>query len=72
MAVSALSRLNQKPYVLGSAATMWGWARSALHGLPRYENSEFRAYLRRYQARALLVGKRAAIEEIDHAADAAG
>jgi biofilm PGA synthesis N-glycosyltransferase PgaC len=61
LAASALSRINHKPYVLGSLAMLWGWTRSALQGKPRYENPEFRRYLRRYQLRALLFGKRRAI-----------
>ena len=63
MAASALSRVNQKPYLLGSVAMLWGWVKSALQGKPRYEDAEFRAYLRRYQRRALLVGKKRAVEE---------
>lgn len=64
MAASALSRVNQKPYVLGSAAMLWGWISSALTGKPRYENDAFRKFLRRYQMRALVVGKRRAVEEL--------
>ena len=68
MAASALSRANQRPYVLGSLAMLWGWVKSALQGKPRYEDAEFRAFLRRYQARALQVGKRRAIEEFSRGA----
>jgi poly-beta-1,6-N-acetyl-D-glucosamine synthase len=64
MLASAIYRMNDKPYVLGSLATLWGWVRSALQGKPRYEDAEFRRFLRRYQSRALLVGKKRAIEEI--------
>ena len=64
LAASALSRINQRPYVLGSLATMWGWIQSAALQRPRYENPEFRRFLRRYQRRALLVGKRRAIAEL--------
>lgn len=64
MAASAVSRMNQKPYVLGSLAMMWGWLSSALLRKPRYDNPAFRAFLRRYQMRALLVGKARAIEEL--------
>lgn len=63
MAASALSRANQAPYILGSMATLWGWVKSALQGKPRYADLEFRAFLRRYQMRSLLVGKRRAAEE---------
>jgi hypothetical protein len=64
MLASALSRMNQRPYVIGSLAMLWGYLRSALRRLPRYENPEFRRFLRRYQRRALVVGKRRAIEEL--------
>jgi biofilm PGA synthesis N-glycosyltransferase PgaC len=62
---SALKRAGEKPVVLGSLAMLWGWIKSALQGKARYEDPEFRSYLRRYQMRALLVGKKRAIAEID-------
>lgn len=62
MLASALFRLNQKPYVLGSMAMMWGWLKAALQGKPRYEDKAFRRFLRRYQWRVLLLGKRRALE----------
>ena len=64
IAASALYRMGEKPYVLGSLATLWGWVDSAIRGKPRYDNQEFRRFLRRYQYRALRVGKKRAIEEI--------
>ena len=60
---SVISRLNQKPYVLGQLAILWGWIGAALRGKPRYDNPEFRKFLRRYQWRALLVGKKRAAQE---------
>lgn len=64
LAASALFRLNQKPYVVGSLLSMWGWLRSAALRKPRYENLAFRRFLRRYQMRSLIVGKRRAIAEL--------
>ena len=64
LAASALSRLNQRPYLFGSLAIMWGWIKSAAERKPRYNNLEFRRFLHRYQARVLLVGKRRAVAEI--------
>jgi biofilm PGA synthesis N-glycosyltransferase PgaC len=64
LAASALLRINQRPYVLGSVAIMWGWIRSAVSKKPRYGNVEFRRFLRRYQMRVLFVGKRRAIREL--------
>ena len=62
MLASALFRLNQKPYVLGSLAMLWGWLKAALQGKPRYEDKAFRRFLRRYQWRVLLMGKRRALQ----------
>ena len=64
MAASAISRINKKPYVLGSLAMLWGWVKSAFAREPRYDDPEFRKFLRRYQWRVLLVGKKRALEEI--------
>ena len=64
MVAIAVHRLNQKPYVLGSMAMLWGWLKSALQGKSRYGDDEFRAFLRRYQLRALLFGKKRAIERM--------
>jgi len=65
MLASALYRTNEKPYVLGAAAMLWGWIASALQRKPRYADPRFREFLRRYQRRALLIGKRRALEEIE-------
>jgi poly-beta-1,6-N-acetyl-D-glucosamine synthase len=64
MVASSIYRLNRKPYVLGSLAMLWGWLKAALQGKPRYEDAAFRNFLRRYQWRALWVGKARALEEI--------
>ena len=71
MAASAISRVNDKPYAAGSLAMLWGWLKSALQRKPRYADPEFRRFLRRYQWRALLVGKKRAIEELTRDADGA-
>jgi biofilm PGA synthesis N-glycosyltransferase PgaC len=67
ISASAIFRMKQKPYVLGGLAIWWGWMKSALQHKPRYEDPEFRKFLRHYQWRALLVGKKRALEEIDQA-----
>jgi glycosyltransferase involved in cell wall biosynthesis len=64
MTASAIFRMRQKPYVVGGLAMLWGWVKSAIQRKPRYQDPAFRAFLRRYQRRALLAGKRRAIEEI--------
>ncbi len=65
MLASAVYRIPEKPYFVGGAFIFWGWLRSWMKGLPRYEEPGFREFLRRYHWRALLVGKRRAIEELD-------
>jgi glycosyltransferase involved in cell wall biosynthesis len=62
MAAAALGRINEKPYLTGSAAMLWGWLKSALQRKPRYADPEFRRFLRRYQMRALLLGKKRAVD----------
>ncbi|MDO8989433.1 MAG: glycosyltransferase family A protein [Sideroxyarcus sp.] len=64
MLASAVYRIPEKPYVVGGLAILWGWLRSALQRKPRYDDLEFRKFLRSYQWRSLMVGKRRAIEEI--------
>lgn len=62
MLASALSRVNQRPYVFGSLAILWAWLEGAIARKPRYDNPKFRRFLRAYQRRALLVGKARAVE----------
>jgi glycosyltransferase involved in cell wall biosynthesis len=65
MAASAMRRIAEKPVLFGSLAMLWGWVKSALQRKPRYNDLVFRQFLRRYQMRALIVGKRRAIDEIE-------
>ena len=46
--------------VIGSIAMLWGYFWSWLKALPRYDEPEFRSYLRSYQHACLRIGKRAA------------
>jgi len=69
---SALYRIGEKPFVVGGLLIVWGWLKSAYANKPRYGDAEFRAFLRRYQWRALLVGKKKAIEEIERRQALAG
>lgn len=71
MLANAVNRFDEKPFVLGSLAMLWGWINSALQRKPRYADLEFRQFLRRYHWRALRVGKRRAIEELRRGAERA-
>ena len=53
------------PALIGSAAMLWGYFRSWLKGLPRYDDLEFRRFLRSYQHACLRMGKRAATARVD-------
>ena len=48
------------PVLIGSVAMLWGYLRSWLRRLPRYDDLEFRRFLRSYQHACLRMGKRAA------------
>ena len=68
MVASSIFRLNQKPYIFGSAAILWGYVKSALRRKPRYTDPEFRKYLRDYQWQVLVSGKKRAIGKIQRTA----
>jgi len=72
MMVSALYRMTRPPLLVGGLAMAWGYLRSLLKGLPRYENLEFRRFLRRYQRNCLLKGKARATAELHEAIRSGG
>jgi poly-beta-1,6-N-acetyl-D-glucosamine synthase len=61
----AIHRLPAHPAAIGSAAMAWGYFRSWLKGLPRYDDLEFRRFLRSYQHACLRMGKRAATARVN-------
>lgn len=65
MLATAIYRITERPYVIGGLCILWGWLKSSAKRLPRYEEPGFRQFLRHYQWRALLVGKRQAIAELE-------
>lgn len=62
---SAVRRLGQAPYVVGAATMLWHYCRAWWRGEPRYDDLEFRRFLRSYQRRALVFGKRRTIAAIE-------
>jgi hypothetical protein len=64
---SAAFRLLQYPPLSGSAAMVWGYAKSALRGQARYDDPAFRRFLRGFQRDCLLRGKRAATARVNAA-----
>lgn len=64
---SAVFRLFKHPMLIGSVAMVWGYANSAARSAARYDDLEFRRFLRRYQYACLLYGKRKATRKVDEA-----
>jgi len=60
----ALYRLPRHPVLTGSAAMLWGYFWSWLKRMPRYDDPEFRRFLRRYQHTSLVVGRAAAARKL--------
>jgi biofilm PGA synthesis N-glycosyltransferase PgaC len=65
MTASAIFRARKPPYLIGGAAMWWGYVRSMLARKPRFEDLEFRRFLRRYQLACLLLGKTRATARLD-------
>ena len=61
----AFYRLPAHPAVIGSIAMLWGYFSSWFKALPRYNDPEFRRFLRSYQHACLRMGKRAATARLD-------
>jgi glycosyltransferase involved in cell wall biosynthesis len=66
---SAIYRLQHKPALIGSIATLHGYARAWLKRMPRYDDLEFRRYLRRYHRAMLTKGRTRATELFDREAE---
>jgi poly-beta-1,6-N-acetyl-D-glucosamine synthase len=65
MTVSALFRMTRPPLVSGGVAMWWGYARAGLQGQRRYEDQQFRTFLRRYQWDCLFRGKARATQALN-------
>ena len=64
---SSVFRLPKHPIFVGSIAMLWGFASSALRGVGRYNDLEFRRFLRSYQYACLRLGKRGATRKFNDA-----
>lgn len=65
LTASSIYRITHPPVVTGAAATWWGFVKSRLKGEPRYDDLEFRRFLRRYQRDCLLKGKARATRDTE-------
>ncbi|MEM7517040.1 MAG: glycosyl transferase family 2, partial [Planctomycetota bacterium] len=57
MFASAVFRMTRPPYLVGGIGMLVGYLGSALRRERRYEDPEFRRFLRRYQREGLIHGK---------------
>ncbi len=53
------------PYIVGGLAMAWGFVKSALTGAGQQSDQKLIQFIKKYQRRALIVGKKKAIEEIN-------
>jgi hypothetical protein len=64
-AATCLFRMAEPPYVLGGLAMMQGYLGAWMRGERRHDDADLVAFIRRYQRRALRVGKSRATAEFD-------
>jgi biofilm PGA synthesis N-glycosyltransferase PgaC len=62
---TAVRRMATPPYLLGGLATLQGYFGAWLRGEARHADPDLVAFIRRYQRRALMVGKARAVAEIE-------
>ena len=65
MTASAVFRMSRPPLLIGGAAMLWGYAKSMLQRTPRYDDPDFRRFLREYQRRCLVLGKAEATRRLN-------
>lgn len=65
LTASALYRMTRPPYVIGGVAIWWGYVHAMLTRQARYDDAEFRRFLRKYQWSCLLNGKSRAVEQLN-------
>ncbi len=65
MMASAAFRMTRRPYVTGGVAMLAGYFGSMWRGAPRYEDLEFRRFLRAYHWNCLFKGKASATRELN-------
>ncbi|MEM6594955.1 MAG: glycosyltransferase family A protein [Pseudomonadota bacterium] len=64
-AATSVFRMGHPPYVIGGLATLWGYVKAWAQRAPQQSDVELARFIRAYQRRALFVGKRRAISEIN-------
>ncbi len=65
MFASAVFRAARRPFFVGGAGMMAGYIGAAWKKVPRYDDLDFRKFLRKYQWACLIKGKNAATKALD-------
>lgn len=65
MFAASMYRTMRPPIIIGGLTMLAGYFWSMLTRRPRYENHEFRRFLRNYQTRCLLLGKKQATRRLE-------
>jgi len=65
LTVSAFYRMTRPPLILGGLAILWGYLSQLLKRGEKYDDVQFRRFLRHYQWSCLLRGKRVATERLN-------
>ncbi len=65
MTASAAFRAAKRPFFVGGLGMLLGYFGAALRRVPRYDDQEFRRFVRRYQWACLFRGKHAATKALD-------
>ena len=64
---TAMYRMARPPYIIGGFAMVWGYLKSMLGGAEQQTDKELIMFIKKYQRRALIVGKQKAVSEINDA-----
>lgn len=65
LAASAVYRMPRHPFIVGGIAMLWGYLKSAAQRSARYDDPEFRRFLRAYQTQCLVRGKNSATRALN-------
>lgn len=65
MLASTVYRLIHPPIIIGSLASLWGYIKSAVIGVERFDDPETVKLMREFHRKSLLMGKRKAVDLIN-------
>lgn len=65
MLASSVYRMSHPPYIVGGLAMFWGYLKSFVSRLPRFEDEELSQFIRKYQWSCLFKGKEKATHELN-------